>query len=363
MTSPERVGIIGTGLIGTSIGLAAQRAGDEVRGTDTDPQHAATASARLGVEIGSDPRVLARWATLIVVATPVASVAASVAEALTASEEALVTDVGSVKTSVVADVRARVGDAARTARYIGGHPMGGTERSGPAFAAAGLMDGATWILTPSAETPEDELQRLEVWVRRLGADPVLLSAERHDRLVATVSHLPQIASTALMDLAVRREAGEPDALILAAGGFRDLTRLAASNPALWAEILISNRGEVVAAMDAFVEVLGAIRDDVAGSDPEAVEDAFSRAKDARLGLTTHARVKSGVAVLLVPIPDRPGALAAITATLSGINIEDLQIVHSSEGGAGMVHITVALGAVHAATEALGSAGHAALRIA
>lgn len=362
MTSPERVGIVGTGLIGTSIGLAAQRAGDEVRGVDSDPQHAAVAGTRLGVEVGTDHRDLARWATLVVVATPIAEVATSVVDALGASQDVIVTDVGSVKASIAADVRRRVSEATM-ARYVGGHPMGGTERSGPSFAAAGLLDGATWILTPSNPTPGEPVRRVEAWIRRLGAAPVLLSAERHDRLVATVSHLPQVASTALMDLAAGREAGEPDALILAAGGFRDLTRLAASNPRLWAEILTSNREEVVAAIDAFVEVLEAIRDRVALSDSGAVEAAFARAKDARLGLTTHARVKSGVAVLLVPIPDRPGALAAITGALPGINIEDIQIVHSSEGGAGMVHLTVAVTAVREATEALSSAGHVALRIA
>lgn len=363
MTSPERVGIVGTGLIGTSVGLAALRAGDEVRGTDVDPHHRAEAGERLGVRIGGDIGELARWASLIVVATPIAAVAGSVLEALAASLDVLVTDVASVKSTLATEIASRVGDATASARYIGGHPMGGTERTGPTYAAAGLLDGATWILTPSPENRGEDVQRVEAWVRRLGADPVRLSAERHDRLVATVSHLPQIASTALMNLAAGREAGEPDALILAAGGFRDLTRLAASNPALWAEILTANRDEVLAAIDEFVDVLGEVRDRVSASDCASVEGTFARAKESRLGLTTRARVRSGVAVLLVPMPDRPGALAAITTALGTVNIEDVQIVHSTEGGAGMAHLTVAIGAVQEATEALASAGHAALRIA
>lgn len=363
MTSPERVAVIGTGLLGTSIGLAALRAGDEVRGVDRDPSNAACAASRLGVPVGASAEAALSWCTLAVVATPVRSVAHAVAEALSAHPDALVTDVASVKTSVVGEVRARVVDPATRARFVPGHPMAGTERTGPASAAAGLVDGATWVLTPDGDTSEDHVGRIEAWVRRLGAHPFRMSAHRHDRLVATVSHLPQIASTALMDLAVGREAGEADALLLAAGGFRDLTRLAASHPGLWSEILTANGAEVVAAIDDFVAALVRIRNLVGARDGAAVEAAFARAKAARLALATRARVRSGVAVLLVPIPDRPGALAAITGALTDVNIEDLQIVHSTEGGAGMVHLTVSTDALDGATTALAAAGHPALRLA
>ncbi|MFM8998940.1 MAG: prephenate dehydrogenase/arogenate dehydrogenase family protein [Actinomycetota bacterium] len=363
MTSPERVAIVGTGLLGTSIGLAALRAGDEVRGVDIDPTNAAIAAGRLGAPVEAVAETVLAWASLIVVATPVGAVADAVVAALAAAPAALVTDVASVKGPVVDSVRARVADASMVARFVPGHPMAGTERTGPASAAAGLLDGATWVLTPDDATPHPLLARLEGWIRGLGSHPVQLPAGRHDRLVATVSHLPQLASTALMDVAVRREAGEPDALVLAAGGFRDLTRLAASNPRLWAEILTANREEVVAAIDAFVGGLTAIRDLVAEGAEADVEAAFARAKAARLSLATRARVRSGVAVLLVPIPDRPGALAAITAALGDVNIEDLQIVHSSEGGGGMVHLTVTSESLDGATSALAAAGHAALRLA
>ena len=364
MTSTERVALVGTGLLGTSIGLAALRSGDEVRGVDTDPTNAAIAADRLGCRVGTDPDGAFGWASLIVVATPVASIVDAVVRALDGSSEAtIVTDVASVKTSIVRDVRSRVADPAMRARFIPGHPMAGTERTGPAAAAAGLLDGATWVLTPDDGVPEERVSRLDAWLRRLGAHPFRLPVARHDRLVATVSHLPQLASTALMDLAVRRESGEPDALVLAAGGFRDLTRLAASNPRLWAEILTANGDEVVAAIDAFVAHLERIRDLVAAGDRAGVEEAFARAKAARLALATRARVRSGVAVLLVPIPDRPGALAAITGALADVNIEDLQIVHSSEGGGGMVHLTVTTDALEGATSALANAGHPALRLA
>lgn len=363
MTSPERVAIIGTGLLGTSIGLAALRAGDEVRGVDIDAANSAIAATRLGSPVDERADAALAWASLVVVATPVGAVAERVATALTLSERAIVTDVASVKVSIAGEVRRRIEDPEMRSRYIPGHPMAGTERVGPASASAGLIDGATWVLTPEEGTSEPSMARLEGWIRRVGALPVRLTAMRHDRLVATVSHLPQLASTALMDVASRREAGEPDALVLAAGGFRDLTRLAASNPHLWAEILTANRAEVVAAVDAFLAGLVAIRDLVGQGAEAEVEEAFARAKAARLGLATRARVRSGVAVLLVPIPDRPGALAAVTGALGGVNIEDLQIVHSSEGGGGMVHLTVTSESLEAATAALAAAGHAALRLA
>ena len=135
------------------------------------------------------------------------------------------TDVGSVKTGVMFGVRTTA-DPAHLDRYIGGHPMGG--RSGPPdHASASVLDGVVWVLSPASAVPKATVARLAAWVEKVGARPVPMDPERHDRLVAMVSHLPQVASTALMGLAASEEAGEPEILLLAAGGFRDLTRLAA----------------------------------------------------------------------------------------------------------------------------------------
>lgn len=363
MTSPERVAIIGTGLIGTSVAMAALRAGSEVRGVELDPEHARTASERAGIDVGDDMAAVVAWASLVVVATPVAETADAIVSALSVPGDATVTDVASVKGSIASAVRGRVSDAVARSRYVGGHPMGGTERTGPAWAAPAILDGISWVIAADAEADPARVERLETWIRGLGSVPVRIPAARHDRLVATVSHLPQIASTALMDLAAGREAGEPDALLLAAGGFRDLTRLAASNPELWAEILVANRDEVLAALDAFAETIGDIRGAVEAGERAGVADAFSRAKRARLELSMKPKIRSGVAVLQIPIPDRPGALASLTATLADVNIEDLQIVHSAEGGAGIVHLTVALDALEAAEAALLSDGLPSVRLA
>jgi prephenate dehydrogenase len=243
--------------------------------------------------------------------------------------------------------------------------MGGTERSGPEHASASVVDGIVWAVIPTKETASETVTGLEGWIHRIGARPVRLAADRHDRLVAFASHLPQVASTSLMGLAAAEEAGEPEILLLAAGGFRDLTRLAASNPALWTEILLANRDQIAGAIDLYVERLRALRDEVAAGHASEVERTFDDAKRARLRLATKPTVRAGVAVLQVEIPDEPGALARITAVLAdgAVNIEDLQIVHSPEGGRGTVHLTVAAAAAPDAANVLTAGGYDPIRLA
>lgn len=353
MTSAERVAVVGTGLIGTSLAMAAARAGDQVRGIDADPDVLAAASERSGLVATSSLQECVRGATLVFVCTPIGSLAPVVIEALRLAPDAVVSDVGSVKSHVAVEVEAGA-EPSDLRRYVGGHPMGGSERSGPDHASASVLDGVVWVLAPVAGTDAATVERLERWIEKVGARPVRMDAERHDRLVAMVSHLPQVASTALMGLAATEEAGEPEILLLAAGGFRDLTRLAASSPRLWGDILLSNRTAIARAVDLYVGRLTALRDLVLAEDGPGVERAFSEAKTARLSLAAKPQVRAGVAVLQVPVPDRPGVLAELTAAMgeAQVNIEDLQIVHSAEGGRGTVHLTVAAETAAAAERAL-----------
>lgn len=351
MTSAERVAVVGTGLIGTSVAMAAVRAGDAVHGFDLDPDVLSRSAERSGLAPAATLQGCVTGATLVLVCTPIPSVPEVVGEVLGLAPEAVVSDVASVKSHVKLEVEATV-ESSHLRRYVGGHPMGGSERSGPDHASASVLDGAVWVLDEAADA--GALERLEGWIERIGARPVRLPAERHDRLVAMVSHLPQVASTALMGLAAAEEAGEPEILLLAAGGFRDLTRLAASNPHLWSDILLANRDAIVRALDLYAARLTALRDLVAAEDARAVEEAFAESKRARLSLAAKPQVKAGVAVLQVPVPDRPGAIAEVTSAMSqaGVNIEDLQIVHSPEGGRGTVHLTVAADAAGDADRAL-----------
>jgi prephenate dehydrogenase len=353
MTSTARLAFLGTGLVGTSIAMAARRNGDAVRGWDPDRATLDVAAAHSGLEPCAGVADAVLGASIAFVCTPTGRIPDVATAALAAAGDVVVTDVGSVKAPVVEAVR-RSADAAAVARFVGGHPMGGSERSGPEGASPSVVDGIVWALTPAPETSEASLRRLEAWIRSVGSRPVRLDPLRHDRLVAIVSHLPQIASTVLMGLAAGEDADEPDLLLLAAGGFRDLTRLASSSPALWSDILVSNSEAIGEAVDRYIDRLARLRDLVRARDGAAIENAFARSKRARLRLAAKPQIRSGVAVLQVPVPDRPGALAQLTASLgaSDVNIEDLQIVHAPEGGRGTVHLTVAAAAVDEATRAL-----------
>ncbi|HWC71324.1 MAG TPA: prephenate dehydrogenase/arogenate dehydrogenase family protein [Actinomycetota bacterium] len=364
MTSVDRVAVVGTGLIGTSIALAAVRAGASVSGWDADPSASARASTIAGLSPEASIDEVVRDADVVVVATPIPTIATLVGECLAAAPEAVVTDVGSVKTAVVRRALGSV-PAGDVRRFVPGHPMGGSERSGPEHASASVVDGIVWAITPHASTDPAATAMLEDWVAELGARPVRLDPERHDRLVAFVSHLPQVASTALMELAATEEADEPEILLLAAGGFRDLTRLAASNPTLWSEILLANRRAIGEAIDLYTARLVRLREEIVGQRGADVEATFEGAKRARLRLGTKPTVRAGVAVLQIEVPDRPGALADLTAALGHgeVNIEDLQIVHSPEGGRGTVHLTVAAGEADRALGVLADDGLDPIRLA
>ena len=356
-TPIERVAVIGTGLIGTSVALAAARVGCVVTGWDAEEATARRSAARGGFSAGDSLAASVAGAEVVVVATPIETVPVLVTAALAAAPHAIVTDAASVKSRILTEVAASA-PAEDLPRFVPGHPMGGSERSGPDHGAASVIDGIVWVLTPTEASDPNHVARLETWIERIGASPVRMDGARHDRLVAVVSHLPQVASTALMSLAATEEADEPEILLLAAGGFRDLTRLAASNPALWSDILLANRGAVAHAIDLYVTRLQVLRDDVLAGEGERVEATFDMAKRARLRLATKPKVRAGVAVLQVVVPDRPGALAQLTAALgeAGVNIEDLQIVHSAEGGRGTVHVTVAIEDAEAAAGVLSGRG-------
>ena len=359
----RRVTVLGTGLMGTSVAMAAARAGGEVSGWDLDAGVAARAAARSGLTTAPSLEEAVDGADLVVVCTPIPAIAPVVAAALAAAPGAIVTDVGSITTPIA---RA-VADAAPAdgSRFVPGHPMGGSERSGPEHASPSVLDGIVWVLSPGDDADPEAVDLLEAWVGGLGARPVRMAADRHDRLVAFVSHLPQVASTALMDLAATEEADEPEILLLAAGGFRDLTRLASSDARLWSGVLLANREQIADAIDLYVDRLRRLREDVIAGRGSSVESTFDRAKGARLRLAAKPQVKAGVAVLQVEVADRPGALAGLTALLAegDVNIEDLQIVHSPEGGRGTVHLTVASDAAAHASDVLVDGGLDPIRLA
>jgi len=327
--APRRAALVGTGLIGGSIGLALRQRGWVVTGDDRDPARAARA-LELGAldAVGTDAD-----AEITFLATPVQAVAPAARAALAAGP-GIVTDVGSVKSSIVS--------AVADPRFLGGHPMAGSEQEGVDGADPDLFAGALWVLTPTAATDDATYATVRAVVRDLGADVVALTPEHHDALVAVVSHVPHLTAAALMHLADAKATEHRALLRLAAGGFRDMTRIAAGHPGIWPDICAENRDAIVEVLDGLLASLEHVRGVVAGDDRAGLLTLLERARAARVNLPARVASAGDMCEVRVPVPDRPGVLAEVT-TLAGaldVNIADLEIAHSSEGAQGVLILVV-----------------------
>jgi prephenate dehydrogenase len=325
----RRVALVGTGLIGGSVGLALRAGGWHVTGSDLDPAIAARA-LELGVldAIGEDPE-----AELTVVAVPVGAVPDAARPALAAG--GVVTDVGSVKAPVVASVD--------HPRFVGGHPMAGSEALGVDGARPDLFEGATWVLTPTDATDPSAHALVHSVVRSLGADVVTLTPPEHDRLVATVSHVPHLTAASLMGLASERAEQHAALLQLAAGGFRDMTRIAAGDPGIWLDICRDNREAILDVLDDLVGRLDAMRDVVRSGDTTTLRDRLVEAQHARRNLPTGAPPAEELVEVRVRVLDRPGELATVTtlATGLGVNVYDIEVSHTPGERRGTLILVVA----------------------
>ncbi len=339
MTSPTEAGarrralVVGTGLIGGSIALALRRRGWHVSGTDSDAGRLEEALSSGVIDAGGDDPE----AEVVFVAVPAGVVASTVAAVLADQHrrpDVVVTDVCGVKAPVVR--------RAAHPRFIGGHPMAGSEQIGLAGADADLFEGAVWVLTPTESTDLDSFDRLKGIVGSLGADVIMLSPADHDRLVAVVSHVPHLVAATLMNAASDGAEHDATLLRLAAGGFRDMTRVAAGHPGIWPDICVENSTAIVGALDTLLDQLRATRDRVAGLDRAALLADLQRASAARRSLPARAVRPDRLAELRIPVPDRAGVLAEITslAASAGIGIYDIEIAHSTEGPRGVLILVV-----------------------
>jgi prephenate dehydrogenase len=224
--------------------------------------------------------------------------------------------------------------------------MAGSEQLGIEGAAADLFDGAVWVLTPDAGTDADAYARLRTVLASLGAEVLALSPQQHDELVAVVSHVPHLAAASLMRVASGRAEDHRALLRLAAGGFRDMTRIAAGSPAIWPDVCLENREAILATFDGFLAALTEIRSMVAGGDREGLLRVLGEAQGARRNLPGRATQPDDLAEIRTLLQDRPGQLAEVTtlASQSGVNIFNIDIVHSSEGAEGLL-VTVVDAAV------------------
>lgn len=337
----ERVAVLGMGLIGGSFALALAAAAPDavIVGHDPDEGGLAAALERGAIhEATATPEAAVAGASLVVLAMPVDLIPdACRALADHVPPGAVVTDVGSAKLGVVG-----AGEEVFGGRFVGGHPMAGSERHGIDAADAGLFSGAWWILTPTERTSSGAYSRVRDLVRSLGALPVALAPAIHDGLIARLSHVPQLAASALVSTAAAGGDGE-ELLSLAAGGFRDVTRIAASSPDLWVAILRSNRAAVLDGLGGLRNSLEDVEDMISGERWDDLRTYLAEARTARLELFARPDLKGEPVTLALPVQDRPGLLAEVTTAAGrlGANIEDLRIIHSTEGGRGRLEMVIA----------------------
>jgi prephenate dehydrogenase len=272
---------------------------------------------------------LAEVVDITFIATPVLTVAEQVKRAL-AETTGIVTDVGSVKGGIAA--------AIDDPRFIGGHPMAGSELDGLDGADATMFLGAVWVLTPTATTADASFAFVASVVAELGADVVALTPHRHDQVVAVVSHVPHLAAATLMGLASERAEEHAALLRLAAGGFRDMTRIASGHPGIWLDICTENREAILDGLDGLIDGLQRMRDIVRDDDRAALLDRLRRAREARANLPMRAVQPSELAEVRIPIPDRTGAAAEVftLAAELDVNVSSFEVVHSVEGNRGVL---------------------------
>jgi prephenate dehydrogenase len=331
-----RIAIVGTGLMGASVALAARKRGDEVVGWDPEPDALAAAVAREALEPASSLEDAVRDAELVVVAAPIAQLPVTVKEVLDVAGEATVTDVGSTKASVLAAAHG-------SSRFVGGHPISGSESRGAENAAAGLFEGATWFLTPDAHTDADRLRLVHGFVSDLGATPVAIDADAHDRLVAMTSHVPHVLANIVANQTgeARVEGHEP--LAHAGGSLRDMTRIAGANPRIWVDIFLDNAEAIRAALMEHRRRIEQVESALEQGDAGFLARWIGEASGNRRRMLEREYPDPGsLQRLRVHVPDRPGVLAAITQALGAerINIEDFELHHVSPERGGTLQLLV-----------------------
>jgi prephenate dehydrogenase len=351
----SRLAIVGTGLIGASVGLAASGLGARVAGWDPDERALAVAAERGAVEAAESVEAALHGADLAVVAAPIAALPDEVAAVLAASADGTtVTDVGSTKATVVA--------AARSARFVGGHPICGLEAHGPERATAAIFDGATWFLTPTTDTDPARYRLVHGFVAELGARPAAIDAAAHDRLVALTSHLPHVLANVVANQAgaARIEGHEP--LASAGGSLRDMTRIAGANPRIWIDIF---RDNAVAVREALAEHRRRIEEVEAAldrDDADSIAAWIGEAADNRRRMLERAYPDArDLHELRVHIADRPGAFAEVTQAFGAerVNIEDFDMQHVSPELGGTLTLLVATAdAAERMAGVLGALGYA-----
>jgi prephenate dehydrogenase len=360
------VAIVGLGLIGGSMAAALKRLDDPPRvlAINRNQESIAFALQHGLIDEGTAPGTdtAAAWlsaggADLVVLGMPAAYVGDWLQTLAAGGYDGIVTDVASTKSGVLAAVREYLPNPSR---FVGGHPMAGSELSGVQAARADLFDGAYWLLTPSGDTDPEAFTALHALVGAIGARVISVDAGSHDEAVAIVSHVPHVTASALVDLASAHAGERGELLRLAAGGFKDTTRIAAGSAELWTGICMDNADAVIGGIAELRERLGVFEQMVRDRDAGAIHDWLDRAAVVRRALPAQwVPATTMLTEVAVPMLDRPGQVAEITgaASRAGCNIEGIDIDHQSEDSAVLVLVLTDEGELQALIEDLRARGY------
>ncbi|NNG19142.1 prephenate dehydrogenase [Naumannella sp. ID2617S] len=324
--------VIGAGLVGASIGCALTAAGVEVHLRDAIPSHAQVAA---GLGAGSAEPVDPEQVELVIVAVPPRALAPVVSAALDEFANAVVTDVGSVKGTVLSELSAR---GLELRRYVGSHPMAGSHLAGPVTARADLFTDRTWVVTPHDTATPGSVATVTELAELCGASVVQMPAAEHDLAVAAVSHLPHAVSALV---AAGLTEVDPAHLALAGQGVRDVTRIAGGDPALWDQILSANAPAVAAQLATLAERLEELSRRLSVRQPvtDLLEQGVAGTREIP---GKHGRAATAYARIVVEIPDAPGSLARLftDAGAAGVNVEDISIEHDPVREVGWLQMSV-----------------------
>lgn len=332
MKEVKNVAIIGVGLIGGSLGLTLRSTSNlAVTGIGRDPKKLEMAVNQGAIDkYTTSIEAGVKDADIVFVATPVSVIIDMVEEAIGAVKpDTIITDVGSTKASIVEKVEEVLPE---NVHFIGGHPMAGSEQQGVEAATDNLFRSSLYILTPTPKTNTEAYQKLHSLITNLGARVIAIGPEKHDKLVAAISHLPHLVSAGLIQLASEKTEKKENLLLLAASGFRDMTRIAASNPEVWVDICFENDKAILDEVSKFQEELENFSELIQKKDREKLSERLTEARRIRRNLTVITPEKEDLYELSIPIKDKPGVISEITLATGeiGINIEDIQIVPLTE---------------------------------
>ncbi|KKM08816.1 prephenate dehydrogenase [Clostridiales bacterium PH28_bin88] len=338
----RKVTIIGLGLIGGSLGMAWTQGGavQEVNGVDMDPE---------ALQMGLETRAIHRGTTdlaegvkdadIVVLATPVGQVpemARRISPYL--KPGCVVTDVGSTKRGIVDQLEASLPPGVH---YVGGHPMAGSEQAGIRAADRYLFENAVYLLTPTTRTSAAALEQVTKLVGATGARVITIDPDEHDLIVAAVSHLPHLLAVALVGTVDRVALAHPEALMLAAGGFRDTTRVAGGNPVMWRDICLANREKLLQMLGYFRRVLDEMETSIEAGDGPDLARRFEQARSVRGQIPAKMKgLLPSLYEVVVTVPDRPGVIGQMARLLGDhdINIIDIEILRVREGEGGSIRL-------------------------